>query len=555
LKTDSSVADANWERRSQKLLAEAGVALAASLDYQTTLSTIANLAVTDFAEWCSVDVLTDSGELDKVVIAHADMSRVQWAQEFAAKYPTDLSSNTGVSAVLNSGESLWVSEVFEEMIARTAKNESHLADLLLIGVGSAIITALKAGDRTLGVITYIHSERGHFTCKHLELAEELSRRAALALDNARLYTQAKRELEERRRVQQELHASELRFRELADAMPVMIWVVSPDREVTFTNRHHRNYTGFGRAGIENASWEDVVHPEDSTEALATHLNAMKMGTTWEHAMRLRRHDGEYRWHLSRALPAFDKAGNLLRWFGTSTDIHEQKLLSDELEKQVQMRTRQLQEALARAETFDYSIAHDLRAPLRAIVSTSKILQKEAGDNIGDSARELLERQARNALRLSTLIDNLLQLSHLARVGLTTEVVDVSALALALVKGNSSPLKVEVEEGLGCVGDRRQIATLLECLLDNARKFSERGTIRVGKKGETFFVSDEGIGFDMAFASKVFLPFERLVLEGQYPGTGVGLAIAERIVTRHGGSIWIESEPQKGTTVFFQLSAP
>jgi signal transduction histidine kinase len=235
-------------------------------------------------------------------------------------------------------------------------------------------------------------------------------------------------------------------------------------------------------------------------------------------------------------------------------------LTSELEARVSERTAQLVEANEELEAFCYSVSHDLRAPLRAINSSSMILLEENKENLPEEHVDLLLRQAINSRRLGTLIDDLLQLSRIGRRALEKKKIDISALAdevlAELTRDVAKPPRVTIEPGMFAYADPSLMRLLYQNLIDNAIKYSpKRGCIEVGcTRGEenVFFVKDAGIGFDMKYAHKVFLPFERLVLETEFPGTGIGLANVQRIVKRHGGRVWVESTPGKGTTFFFTL---
>ncbi|RYG45541.1 GAF domain-containing protein, partial [bacterium] len=238
-------------------------------------------------------------------------------------------------------------------------------------------------------------------------------------------------------------------------------------------------------------------------------------------------------------------------------------LNEELEARVADRTARLEAAIKESEAFNYSISHDLRAPLRSIVATSRILLEDTVGQIDEESRGLLERQAHNASRLGVLIDELLRLSRLGRVEVHRSSIDMTELVEDFVAemgraGMTHGCQFEVEAGMRGKGDARLVRLVYSNLLENACKFSpEGGRIWVGhrRRGEddVFFVRDEGVGFDMAYAHKLFLPFERLVTEAEFPGTGIGLANVERIVRRHGGHVWAESEPGMGATFFFTLS--
>jgi len=229
-----------------------------------------------------------------------------------------------------------------------------------------------------------------------------------------------------------------------------------------------------------------------------------------------------------------------------------------LETRVSERTKQLEEAVREAEGFNYSIAHDFRSPLRAVAWTSNLLIEELGEALGEEHRELLQRQANNAVRLGRLIDELLRLSRLSRVDVNREPLNITRKAKEIFAhfvqdGQSNGCRLEAQPGMTAQGDPGLVRTVLDNLIGNACKFSPSGgVIRVSQDGKVFSVSDEGIGFDVNFAAKIFLPFERLVLDSEFEGTGIGLANVDRIVKRHHGRVWVESETGRGTTFFFTL---
>ncbi|GEM_PF-671033 len=229
-----------------------------------------------------------------------------------------------------------------------------------------------------------------------------------------------------------------------------------------------------------------------------------------------------------------------------------------LEETVEKRTEELKRTVQEAESFNYSISHDLRSPLRAMVATASILLEEAGPDLGEEHREMLVRQAENAKRLGRLIDELLRLSRLARVPVNREALDMSGKARRVFDelasaGETNGCRLDVQEGMAAQGDAGLVRTVLQNLIGNACKFSPNGgTVRVTETDGVFSVTDEGVGFDMQFAPKVFLPFERLVAESEFPGTGIGLANVKRIVERHGGRVGVESVPGAGTTFWFTL---
>jgi len=234
-----------------------------------------------------------------------------------------------------------------------------------------------------------------------------------------------------------------------------------------------------------------------------------------------------------------------------------KVSNDELESKVAERTEELRRAVSEAEGFNYSISHDLRAPLRAIIASASIVLEEAADSLSAEHRYLLTRQAENANRLGRLIDELLRLSRLSRVEVHREALDITLLANAVaadLAAEYSDCKFDIQEGMVAQGDSNLTRGILENLIGNACKFSPGGgQVHVAQEGGVISVRDHGIGFDMRYAARIFQPFERLVAETEFPGTGIGLANVKRIVERHGGKVWAESEPGQGTTFFFTLA--
>lgn len=237
-----------------------------------------------------------------------------------------------------------------------------------------------------------------------------------------------------------------------------------------------------------------------------------------------------------------------------------------LEQRVMERTAELEAAIREQETFSYSVSHDLRAPLRHINSFSAIVLEECGSQLPGEAQAYLARIRSATRRMGDFIDHLLELSRLSRAELVRESVDLSRLVaetLAMLQETEPHRRVElrIQEGTKAHGDRNLLGQLLENLLGNAWKYSSERALAVIEFGtgtvdgqEHFFVRDNGAGFDMAYSGKLFEVFQRLH-GAEFEGAGIGLATAQRIVKRHGGTIWAEAEVDKGATFYFTLSPP
>jgi PAS domain S-box-containing protein len=273
-------------------------------------------------------------------------------------------------------------------------------------------------------------------------------------------------------------------------------------------------------------------------------------------------DGRITWVSTTKLPLHDNRDQVIGTFGISRDITERKRAEEELQKS----NAQLEAANKELEAFSYSVSHDLRAPLRTIDGFSKAVMEDYGELLPAEGREHLTRVRKAAQHMAQLIDDLLNLSRVARVPMKLSTVDLTKLAQDIIEElqRSQPERNVIftsAPNLKVHGDANLLQIVLENLLSNAWKFTskrERAEIELGSKrenGETvYFIRDNGAGFDMAYTSKLFGAFQRLHAMTDFPGTGVGLATVQRIIHRHGGRIWAEAELDKGATFFFTLPA-
>ncbi|MEZ5626278.1 MAG: ATP-binding protein [Rhodocyclaceae bacterium] len=231
---------------------------------------------------------------------------------------------------------------------------------------------------------------------------------------------------------------------------------------------------------------------------------------------------------------------------------------------VRLKTRELAERNQKLDAYSYAVSHDLRAPVRAVAGFSHQLRTEHGGQLDEDGRELVTDIERAAKRMGRLIDDLLYLSCAVRAPISEAPVDLSALAgeaAAMCRREyaGSALNITVAPNMRVRGDPRLIRLALDNLIGNAAKFSARAdapSIEIGYEmaGEAarFFVRDNGVGFDMAYAAKLFEPFSRLHSTDEYPGTGIGLTTVKRVIERHGGRIWAEAEVNQGATFYFTL---
>ena len=244
---------------------------------------------------------------------------------------------------------------------------------------------------------------------------------------------------------------------------------------------------------------------------------------------------------------------------------ELRRLNAELEQRVAERTRELEAAYRELEAFSHSVAHDLRAPLRAIMGFASLLSDEQDSTVGPNGQRHLKRIIEGAERMSGMIEALRSLSRLVRVELRRSRVSLSELArtIAAELAASAPqrsVSLVIEDGIEVHGDARLLRIVLENLLGNAWKYTSKkaaasiefGALPAAGSLRAFYVRDDGSGFDPVYAGRLFGVFQRLHGAGEFPGHGVGLATVKHVVERHGGRVWAESAPDRGATFYFEL---
>jgi signal transduction histidine kinase len=323
--------------------------------------------------------------------------------------------------------------------------------------------------------------------------------------------------------------------------------------------------------MEGWGWQSVHDPAVLPLVVERWKTEIETGQPLDMEFPLLGADGRFRTFLTRVEPLKDSEGRVVKWFGTNTDVEalkeaEEKVhrLNAELEQRVAERTAQLEIANRELESFSYSVSHDLRAPLRGIDGFSRTLMEKHAGQLDERGQHYLGRIRAATLRMGRLIDDLLELARLARGDLDRVPLDLSAVAAGLVaelRRTHPERRVEfvLAPGLVARADPTLIRVALANLLGNAWKFTGRrecARIELGAcflDGQTvFFVRDDGAGFDMAYADKLFSPFQRLHGQKEFEGSGVGLATVQRILHRHGGRIWAESQVGRGTTFQFTL---
>lgn len=351
----------------------------------------------------------------------------------------------------------------------------------------------------------------------------------------------------------ELAAQEALFRTLSEEAPQPIWTVDPAGRVTFFSRAWYQLVGGKAPEGYGDAWTGSMHPDDLPAMRANWLRCRTGGCLFEGTRRVRARDGTWHTMTYRARPVRGEDGAIQFWVGVDTDVTD--LMANEAA---------LRLANEQLRAFSYSVSHDLQAPLQRISAFAQLLQREPSmaDGSGKAAH-YLQRIAANADEMVLMVQGLLALSRVTEAAIVRQPVDVSAMAERVLDQFASDdpgrdVRWRVEPGLVVLGDPGLLRSVLENLLGNAWKFTARtpqAFIELGRDaGGELFVRDNGPGFDMAHAGKLFGAFERLHRQDEFPGTGIGLATVARAITRMGGDVRAESAPGRGATFFFTLPA-
>ncbi len=433
---------------STQFLSEATKLLGSTLDVESTLSTLARLAVPRIADWCSIFTRTDTGTRP-LAVAHKDPAKVREVEALMERYPPSPEQSFGNPNVMRTGKSEFYPVVTDELLVGAARSPEHLRTLRSLGLKSGMTVPIIVGGTVIATMTLVFSDSGrHYTTEDLAFAEELARRAALAFENARLYADVKRESAERQRALEELRD-----------------------------------------------------------------------------------------------------------------------LNEHLEHRVLERTAELEEITRELDAFAATVAHDLRSPLRIMRGFSEMLIEDYAGKVLDSAgQEYARKIDRASERMSTLVDDLLSYSRLARQDVPIHSVDLGEAIDQVLRDMSDQIReskaeVVVERPLGRVlGHGGLLGQVLANLISNALKFvapetTPRVVLRTTAEADGWmrlWIEDNGIGIAQEHRDRIFGVFERLHTPDRYPGTGLGLAIVRRAIERMGGEAGVESAPGAGSRFWIRL---
>jgi PAS domain S-box-containing protein len=413
--------------------------------------------------------------------------------------------------------------------------------LLAAGVrGMQVTPLISRSGKMLGLFsTHYRSPR----CpgeRELRMLDLLARQAA--------------DLIERKLAEAALSASERRFRQLAESMPQIVWTARPDGYVDYWNNRWYEFSGFDRQWFGDAGWEPILHADDFERSHDAWHESVRTGEPFQVEYRFwDRREKHWRWFMGRALPVRNEDGSIVKWFGSCTDIDDQKRVEDEL--------RRVNQDL---EQFAYSASHDLQEPLRGVKVYTELLSTRYGGKLDGEALEFLGYIRGGATRMELLVRDLLAYTQVTRLGPANEETDANetlADTLANLKSSIAESGARVTAGpLPRLSVHAlHLKQLFQNLIGNAIKYrsAQRAPkVHVSAKEQNgywiFSVRDNGIGIEPEYREHVFGLFKRLHTGDEYSGTGIGLAICQRIVERYHGRIWVESEPGEGSQFFFTL---
>jgi PAS domain S-box-containing protein len=380
-----------------------------------------------------------------------------------------------------------------------------------------------------------------------------------------------RQWAERKRAEEAIHRSEAKFRNLIESAPDAVIVTDKAGKIVLANSRTESLFGHKRGSVIGQPVEMLV-PGLSVSPLVREPGGSDADrgpsppAIGQESAGLRADGSRFPVAVSLGVTVIDDD---MLIFCDVRDISAEKTAAvriEELNRDLAYRNTELETVNRELESFSYSVSHDLRAPLRAIDGFSQALLEDAADKLDAASKTYLNRMRNAAQRMGFLIDDLLNLARVSRAEISVDRVDLSALADDIARGlkDTTPGRqgqFAIDPDLVVSGDPRLMRVALENLLSNAWKFtSQRDDARIafgstGVNGEkTYFVRDNGAGFDMDYAGKLFGAFQRLHDAGSFPGTGVGLATVQRIVHKHGGRIWADARPEEGATFYFTLTA-
>ena len=483
---------------------------------------------------------------------YLESTSITWSDNERGHGPTGMAVRTG-----------------KPQVARNIQDDPLFApwreEALRRGYASSIALPLSVGERRLGVLTLYSAAVESFDPQEIDLLTELANDLAYGM-------QGLRTRDERQQAEVSLRHANAYNRGLIEASLDPVFIIAPDGKITDVNTATEKITGKMRQELIGADFCD--HFTEPQKARTGYQQVFREGWVQDYALEIRHADGHTTPVLYNATVYRDEYGEVIGMFAAARNIAERKRaeeqirkLNEGLEKRVRERTAELEAINKELEAFTYSVSHDLRAPLRHIDGFSQLLVEEYGPRLSVEIRGYLARIQGGVRRMGQLVDDLLNLARIGRQEIRLQVTGLGTVVKQVVS------ELQPETGERAIDWKIQSLPFVECdpallkqvfanLLANAVKYTrprERAVIEVGSMGgngqPVIYVRDNGVGFSMKYADKLFGVFQRLHREEDFEGTGVGLAIVQRIIHKHSGRVWAEAELDKGATFYFTLRPP
>jgi PAS domain S-box-containing protein len=447
----------------------------------------------------------------------------------------------------------------QEVIARAKALSAELGTPITPGFEALVFKASR-GIEDIYELTYIRKDGSRFPAVVSVTALRDDEGAIIGYLLIGTDNTARRQIEEDRKLlDQRLRDQQFYTRSLIESNIDALMTTDPSGIITDVNKQMEALTGSTRDELIGSPFKNYFTDPERAEASLRLVLSQKKVTNYELTVHAR--DGGETTVSYNATTFYDRERRLQGMFAAARDITEH----NRLEEQVRRRTVEVEAANKELEAFSYSVSHDLRSPLRSIDGFSQAFLEDYGPLVPPEGREDLERVRHATQRMGQLIDDMLLLSRVTRREMHMEKTDMSALA-AEVAGElalGSPqrdVQLTIEPGMTTTGDPQLLHIMLVNLLGNAWKFTSKrehahvsvGTVRDPDHGPAFFVRDDGAGFDQKYKEKLFVAFQRLHGQDEFPGTGIGLATIQRAVRRHGGDVWAEGEVDRGATFYFTI---
>jgi len=344
---------------------------------------------------------------------------------------------------------------------------------------------------------------------------------------------------------------------LVELIPQLVWTATPEGLLLDVNQRWLDFTGLTLAQAQSEGWEAVIHADD-LPLLNKYWELAQQEGKYEAEGRMLQADGQYRWHLHQAIAEKNERGQIIKWFGTATDIDDRKQLEQEysdLLVKVQERNQEL-------DQFTHIVSHDLKAPLRAIANLAQWLEEDLEGKIPSDNKLQLQLMRSRAYRMEALINGLLNYARIAKEDIPLELVSVEQLLAEIVDSLDPlpPFRVEIAHPLPTFLTKRiLLSQVLTNLIGNAIKHHDRAdgmvkiTVQEQPEFYEFAISDDGLGIDLNQQTRIFDIFQTVESQDKSQSTGIGLAIVKKIVNSQGGKVHVESEVGRGSTFHFTWS--